>query len=375
MDNYIESRRLLTENGDIYLPDHERCSWTIGRAIYNRVKSPSRSVVFAFDSVNYFEFKKHFEGRINLDGLECYTSVFPTGSPTAFSSIFFKEPPDKHRIFGIAFYSEIDKGIYQTSKGIIIDTHNRILRKSNFHISLKSFLSTLAYPVHYLYVDNFWHSSELWNIFSADTDRVKVRPRGYYKNNYDRSGEINELLERTRNLMSQVGHQLIWVFLDLDEIIHQNGVKSRRTQSLLKKIASTVSGLINEFKDYDYYLFSDHGQIDLNDTFEFPYNKIKELCYSNRGGLGRTHYFYTKSLDAIDIIIGEIGDTGIVLKKDNSLLQRIYGFDPTPFPEIGDIVAIATKPSFPSYGWKMKAEHGALSKEEVFIPFLRIYRR
>lgn len=375
MNEYVESRMLWTENGEIYLPDHERCSWNIGRIIYERIKLPSRSVVFAFDSVNYFEFTKHFDGRLDLDKLECYTSAFPTGSPTAFSSIFFREPPNKHRIFGIAFYSEKDKGIYQTSKGTIIDSHNRTLGPSVFHVNSSSFLSNLDYPVYYVYVDNFWHSSELWSCFSGNAERVTVKPRGHYKENYERSVEFDELLERTRFLMSQDGYQLIWVFVDLDEVIHQNGVKSERTQRILKNITSSVSDLINEFSEYDYYLFSDHGQVDLKDTYEFPYDKIKDLCYSYRGGIGRTHYFYTKSPDAIDIIKGVIGDTGLVLKKQDSLLKRIYGFDPTPFPEIGDIVAIATKPSFPSYGWKMKAEHGALSKEEVFIPFLQICRR
>ena len=85
--DYIKSRKIKISNKEVYAPDFKRCSVNMGRRIYNSIKKPSKNVVFAFDSLNYFQFKKHFKGRICIDNLRCFTSVFPTGSPTSFSII------------------------------------------------------------------------------------------------------------------------------------------------------------------------------------------------------------------------------------------------------------------------------------------------
>ncbi len=366
---------LLTEycGRKFYLPDYKNSVIGIKNSILEGLNDNRKMIIFGFDSVNTIQFKRHFGGKIDLSDMKELSSVFPTGSPTSFSSIFFGNQINQHGIFGIAFYCPKEKGIYQTSKDCIVNTMNETLRDAKFQIHGQSFLSEVDIPVFYIHVNHFWYSSNLWSKFSKSTNHISVHPRGHYKSDYNRQLDLDAVLDNTEELLNKSKNdKLVYVSVDFDEHMHREGVETDITQKLLSHVSNRICDIIYSNPEYDYVFLSDHGQIDLKNNYPFDFEKIVKYCYSHRGGLGRTSYFYSNKDIAFDIIEEQVGDTGIVLKKNNPLLKKIFGFDPVIYPEIGDIIAFATEPSFPSYGWSSKAEHGALAKEELFVPYLHL---
>ena len=368
----VKRESIKNINSGLEVPNSKKTPDVIGRYLKSQMVKDTKKVIFLFDSLNYFEFKKHFNNRINLRNLKCFNSNFPTGTYTAYPSIFFGVKPDKHKLLGTAFYSRKDKGLFSLMSDRVTGLNGQKIKNKRYKKSGKihSFLEYSKSDPVFLSLALPWLSSSLWDEILGESLRIKIPLIGPEDNrNYK---EELRTFQKGGKSNRRRGPSVLCVFVDFDEIMHIFGVKNNKTQKLLEMSSILISEIINKNPSYDYLFVSDHGQIDQKNTKKLNLEKIKNLIYCEAGGVGRARYIYSKSDAAFLDIKKQVGSSGVVFRRTDKELKKLFGFDPSHFDEIGDIVAIATKPSFPSHGWNWKAEHGGLSRDEINIPFLHI---
>ncbi len=364
LEKMLNNSRLVdTYENEFYLPKHDCSVASIQQRIIPTLNSDKPTVVFSLDAINIYQFINYFNEMIDLSNLQTLSSVFPTGSATAYSSIHFGQSVDKHGVYGSAFYNPVIRNLQ------LVFTDQSVTAKGNiqanpFSITTLATLDKISGSSCFIYVKHFSADVKLAKRFMGHAAPIELTATDDFER------DIMNQLDSLSNTVKQKKYHVTWCYLDFDTIMHQWGVKTPRTDDLLRKTARIIKDQIDHNPDHNYIFLSDHGQIDQVNTHEFDNESIMGKCYAMKGGSGRSLYFYTNDKSVYKHIHAEVGNSGIVLLKGDPLLDKIFGFKTKNIPEIGDIVAIATAPNFPSYGWDLKAEHGGLCKEELYVPFL-----
>ncbi|MDE1865115.1 MAG: alkaline phosphatase family protein [Candidatus Micrarchaeota archaeon] len=357
----------------LVVPNPKKTPDVIGRYIRRQMQTKVNKVIFLFDSVSYSEFKRHFGGKISLEGLKRFNSNFPTGTYTAYPSIFFGVKTGRHGLVGTAYYSSKEDGLFSLMSDRVTDLDgNKITdRRYKRDRSLHSFLEYSKSRPIFLSQDLGWLKTSLWDVILLNSQRITIPLKGPEdKRDYDY--ELRALIKKAASMVEKKKPGLLCVFVDFDEPMHIFGVKSAKTQRLLKMCSSLIADMVKSNPNYDYFFVSDHGQIDQKNTKKLSVEHVKDKLYCSNGGVGRARYIYSKSEAVFEDIKRQVGASGLVLKRSDPRLKRLFGFSPAKVDSIGNIIAVATSASFPSHGWNWKAEHGGLSPEEIFIPFLHL---
>jgi Type I phosphodiesterase / nucleotide pyrophosphatase len=353
-----------------YIPDHDQSLRRVSTTIKEIISTKEKSFIFVLDSINFFEFRDHFSPRVNECSLEPLCSVLPTGTYPALSTVMFDSDLNEHGMYGIAFYVPTLGGIYHPSKDALVDSLGRPSIRAEYEPKGRSILHTANHDCFYVHIEQPWDDKIIWQRMFEPAKRIGVTRLTTKESGIeDYQNELLGVLAKAANLAESPEPRTIVVSLDFDRVFHKFGVKTTDSQSLMELIAEKVSTLLANHQNYAYVFFSDHGQIDLAETHEMNLSGILPHCYADRGGLGRTLYFYTKKIELVrKLLVEEVGNSGLVYNRADNRLSEVFGFDVSRVQEIGDLVTIGIRPSFPSFGWSFKAEHGGLSKEEIFVP-------
>jgi len=364
LEEMLNSSRIIdSSSNEFYLPTYNNSITSIQQKILPTLNGDKPTIVFGLDAINIYQFIDYFDGMIDLSNLHTLSSVFPTGSATAYSSIHFGQSVDKHGVYGSAFYNPSIRNLQLVFTDQKVTTEEKI-QESPFKITKPTTLDKVSKNCCFIHVKHFSADSNLARRFMGSASSIELTAT----DNFER--DIMNQFDSLFKITKQKKYHVNWCYLDFDTIMHQWGVKTLRTDALLRKTARIITDYINKNPEYAYIFLSDHGQIDQRDTHEFDNESIIRDCYAMKGGSGRSLYFYTNKKSVCEHIESEVGTSGLVLHRGDPLLNKIFGFNTKNIPEIGDIVAIATAPNFPSYGWNLKAEHGGLCKEELYVPFL-----
>lgn len=236
--------------------------------------------------------------------------------------------------------------------------------EAQFKTTERSILNSSVRPTNFIQIKYAATDIALARSFEGSAKRTDLSPQDSYEE------DIMSQLDVLRMTLREDGRTNNWCYLDFDTIMHRMGTKSEKTTTLLRNTAREITDICRTNSGTNYVFLSDHGQIDQEDVKRFDYASIHDKCYAMNGGSGRTLYIYSREKGAMQQVRETVGDTGIVLTRGDPHLDEIFGFRTNGVKEIGDVVAIATNPSFPSYGYNLKAEHGGLCKEELFVPFM-----
>ncbi len=366
----IEAGYIRTRSGKLFLPDFSRTPDVIGRYLRRKMAGRGRKVVFLFDSISYSKFKAHFGKVINTSNLKLYNSNFPPNTYNVYPSIFFGVPILKHNIPGTAFYTK--KGLLNLVPDIVYRLDGTKAKNTDemWNSRMVSFPTYSKRGFRAVLPNKQWLKTDFWGKMfypALPTFVGRVGSEGDYR--YDL--EFSSLLERVSQTLKKT-HSDVMAYLDFDEVMHLFGVEKRSTHRLIQLVADAISEIINNNAGNDYFFVSDHGHIDQKSVEKADFGPILKSFYCMNGGAGRTRYFYTKDPMAFEYIKDLVGNTGVVLRRGDKVLNMLYGFDTGASDRIGDIVAIATKPNFPSHGWKYAGEHGGATLEEYNVPFLHL---
>lgn len=340
--------------------------------------------VFALDALSFGYFMEnvrsflHREDRMFLGSL---TSVFPSTTSTAWTSMLTGKPPWEHGVYGTSFLLEGCGANYVwLNDSLSLGKERAALKSPSERIKLNlsgsptlfQILSGEGVSVHYLGSHGLTIPNRLNDELAAGAVQVRVSPDPQIKL---RLPEYLDLfLQKSGELLAAGGgKRLIWNYIDTDEYIHQYGYKMLTRAFPWEKLFGFWRG--EKRPGRAFVLVSDHGQVPQRPgTFNFlRETEDNPLFRYNTGGAGRVLYFYPapdRTAEAASWLRGIIGDTGFLLPKEKLVEYGLFSPSPAAFERIGELVAVGSSDRFPSAGPGYVSEHGAITEGEMFVPLL-----
>jgi hypothetical protein len=181
--------------------------------------------------------------------------------------------------------------------------------------------------------------------------------------------QVDDLLDR-----SPAPRLLLWVYVNVDEHIHRNGNDDELLDSV-RLLDEAAHGWADA--GWIVVLHADHGHTEvvhdpdarrLWASVDSPAN-----CRLPSGGAGRVRWLYPRPDTAEHIaatLRAELGECAMVTTPAELVERGLLSAAAAASRRIGEIVAVATAPSFPIPRPDYRFEHGALTDDEVYIPFI-----
>jgi type I phosphodiesterase/nucleotide pyrophosphatase len=355
-----------------------------------------RAVVLAFDSVGYRLAVQALERfSITTYSLGCATSVFPTTSTAAWTSIIYGTLPSVHGIYGPVFYS--------SELGAVIGLLNSVRYHSHDHkerldlneidrvdlsfgkMTIFERLSLAGWKSHYI-ADSAHILAYLWSrelVRGADAVIVPLKAHQYL----DIDALVGHcLMGLTRSVEKEVLQlpTLHWLYINLDPLAHFGGLDVAAFSRVIDHLMTGILEILHtNLRRTSVMMVSDHGHVrqEVPPTRRRQYNDLLKASRIHRfpqGGAGRTRWIYPHQealAEACKLVSRTVGPEGIVLQKGDpelgELLSAGWSSSIAHDERLGELVSVATGPGFPSASPDLAAEHGGISAQEMFVPVVR----
>jgi hypothetical protein len=342
-------------------------------------------IFIILDSLGFNEFLKFSEILKEKAFYFPISSVFPTITSSAITSIHTGSYPEQHGILGYKIlFDEL---------GLIINT----LRFSTEKAPYSDSLSKIGIDMKKL----IWRDS-----LHLKSESDKILDVSLYQNSIARSG-LSTIINQSENtipyaniidgfsiiskILKQSKMKLIHIYTELfDLLFHKYGINSYQSkfgfeyfEGVLKFLKKIVNPKIANKTVL--MMVSDHGQqaVNPNNIIKFTKSEVKEfskILRSPPGKSGRTLHFYSiedKIQDVYELISSKITDEGYVFTFDQ--ISNIIKFKNKDISNVrrrlGDVLVLLTDNNNATY--KIESEnddliesyllgqHGSLSFEEV----------
>lgn len=355
-----------------------------------------RVVVLAFDSVGYRLAAQALERFPHTTyTLGCATSVFPTTSTAAWTSIIYGQPPSVHGVYGPVFYSSELGAVIGLLNSVRYHSHDHKERLNvnevdRIELSFGSMtiferLSLAGWKSHYI-ADSAHILSYLWSrelVRGADAVIVPLKAHQYL----DIEALVGHTLGGlTRSVEKEIPQlpTLHWLYINLDPLSHFGGLDVATLSQVIDEVVTgTLEILRTNPRHTSLMMVSDHGHVRqaVSPTRRRQYDDLLTASKIHRfpqGGAGRTRWIYPDQetqAEAARRVLRAVGPEGIVLEKDDPALGELLlagrSSSIARGERLGELVSVATGPGFPSASPDLAAEHGGISAQEMFVPVAR----
>lgn len=343
-----------------------------------RYKNFSKIVLFVFDSLGYNRLKE--VDSLNKCKVFSLTSVFPSTTAAALTSLYTAVPPSVHGMVGFRLFlkefglianmiklspvgfRERDKlkEVGFNPKGFLpVKTIFDILRKNE----VKSFAFT---RMHY-------YKSGLSTLMLKGAE---ILP---YVNIVDLLVNVRKVVKETK------GKMFITAYVDdFDTTAHYYGIKSEEEKTNIFVFFSILQDIFLKEK-YDNTLIlltSDHGQIPSPPASKVDIRKhrwlSKNLIMPPTGEF-RASYLYLKhgcKEECLEELSKRFSNRFIILKREEAIKLNLFGdrkMKPKNKERLGDVILISKGKNYLFYPYSkfdLKARHGGLNKNEMLVPLL-----
>ena len=344
-------------------------------------------VVIALDSINYDLFSK-WAAELDLDGLIPLTSVFPSTSSTAWTTIHTGLPPAEHGIYGVTFYSPEFGSVYSTYHRLrdmqsryhaIPDVTSFKLFDRNPHTLMQE-LDTEGWRCVVLRGEPISRQSPSCMLKGWSAKVQYVAPLDA-RNNPDYLAKC--LIRQGSQVISKhfqkKGRKLfLWLLADFDAYIHNTLDFMPGLESAWNRLGAWIGDVYSHTHRTGFVFIADHGQVpqepDLS-LFEKLESVVQdpELCYAHRAGAGRAVYVYphpTRLQQVKQTLEDAFGGNAVVVTRDQAKTLGLFGSHRLALEErVGNLVVIGQTPKFPAHSLQAFHEHGSLSWQELVVPF------
>jgi len=344
----------------------------------NNFKDFSKVVLFLFDSLGYTRVKKL---RVLDDfNIAPITSVFPSTTVAAFTSLYTGVPPSVHGMIGYRLFLKefgvITNMIKLSPVGFTErDVLPRIgLKPTNF-LSVKTIFEILKTNniETYAFTKMQYYKSALSQLMLKG---AKVLP---YINIVDLLINVRKILKKTK------GRVFVTVYVDdFDTAAHYYGTETEEesvtTEVFLTELKELFLSKIPE--GVLPLLASDHGQMPAPSSSKVDLTKHKwlfrNMVMPPTGEFRATYlHFRDGGLKKIENRIREeLSNKFVILTKEEAIHLNLFGEDAITEKakeRVGDLILISKGSNYLFYPYsefELKARHGGLNKNEVLVPFV-----
>ncbi|TYB81918.1 MAG: alkaline phosphatase family protein [Kosmotoga sp.] len=340
-------------------------------------------VVFLLDALSYRTVEKLISVpggflRIKPSSMKHITSVFPSTTTSALTSLFTGVPPIEHGMLGYMLYLKeyggLSNMIELTPFGQARDGLQRIGLDPLKFLEVPTIFETL-----YAGGVKGYHITSK-SFVNTGLSRMHTRG-GYVKGIYgfgDMMEEINDILS------GEEKKSLIYSYWGLvDTFGHRYG----STSQAYEMEAYWILKMIDDFferkakQDTAFFIMSDHGQKETPWEKEIWWsnnNHLYDCLYSLPAGEHRACYLHTTEVEKTkDFLTSNWGDKLLILERDEAIEKGLFGTEKKKkyIDRIGEIVVIPTDNysfcfKYSGQENSMRARHGGLTEDEMKIPLI-----
>lgn len=337
--------------------------------------------VFLIDALGYHSLEKILAKENILSNTKILkaTSVFPTTTTSAISSLLTGSTPIEHGMLGYILYLKEIGGLVN-----MIELSSPTLGKIPSSVAPRSIL----------FSETIFEKLSRIGVRSFVLTSKTIRGSGF--SNLTHSGasiksyqSLGDLIEEFSEILDYDGNVFAFIYWGLlDSIGHKKGVDSKAFETelywLLKMCDRDILPIIKN--DTLLLIMGDHGQIATpwqNEVWWSWKDPIAKHFLMAPGGEMRMMHIYTKDVDEVlQYLQSEHKDKATAYTRQEALSLELFGdgeVKAEALDRIGDIVLIA-KENYSFYfrltgrEESLRSKHGALSLEELLIPII-VFRR
>lgn len=339
-------------------------------------------VIFIIDALGYHNLlnimKTHTFGLFSRESVRMLTSVFPSTTTAALTSIFTATPPAVHGMLGyllnIPEYGGLVNMIELTPYTQDRDALTRLGFDPLKHLEIPSIFEALRE----VGVRGYHLTSKSF----VNTGLTRMHTRGGIARGAHGFGDLFEELNLI--LESEEDRSLTIVYWGLiDTYGHRYGPDSLsyslETVSLIEALEGFFESRVNP--NVAIFLTADHGQIKTPWEHELWWSKFDELfegMYSMPGGEQRMAYIYTKDVRKSKTLLEETcGNTLEVLTIEEAENKNLFGGPLTPLfkKRVGELVTVSREDyslcfKYTGQEHSLRGRHGGLSPFEMYVPLI-----
>ncbi len=337
-------------------------------------------VLIVIDGLGYEYLKKYGKNSFLARNLkQKITSVFPSTTASAFTSLTTGVAPQQHGLTGWFMYSQEIDNIIAPLPGSVFDKRLKPLGSkfdySKIH-NKKGFLSDLGA-----------HSIHITKQDYIDSEYSSLIHQGANSLGYE---NINGFFSQIKSALNQKNVKRKFIFAywpEFDTLCHKYGTKSKITRNHFDLISKKIKLLEKTAKKNNAVILvtADHGQIDSDDSKMIDlmsYRDIVESMLVASTGEPRATYFHIKKNKKMQFekcVKNKLKKYCEIYKSSDLIEMNFFGHG-KPHKElknrIGDYVLIMKE----NYAIKNHfvlektpiGHHGGLSKEEMFVPLILV---
>ena len=350
-----------------------------------------RVLLIIVDSLNYSLALKNLE-LLKYNSYETLlvpiTSVAPTTTSTALTSIYTGVAPQEHGVLGYRLYiRELGMVINTIEFAPIVGGFNDSLRKCG----VKTEILTKVKPLPRVFAEEGLRTSAIGYKKLEDTAFTSIITDGCEMKTYI---SLSDMLANCRKALEEDFQLVIAYWGLLDSVGHEYGPNSYEFNLELKHVLLSIRELlIKEFtrgsRDCLVILTADHGQIQVSENSTIILGSDSKFLQSLAiPPYGESRFLYLQVYDEerlLNAYTEEFSDKGMLFRTEDLVKRGVFGegiiSNDIRF-RLGDFIMIMKDRFCVIYPYSseesvklLKGRHGGLSYEESIVPLILIRAR
>lgn len=330
------------------------------KILKDELEKQYKNIVFVcLDGMGIYPLKENLDKQslLRKNIKQVLTSVFPSTTTNATSSLGKADAPMQHGLFGWSLYLDKLKkvvNIYPATDTYTAEPLDREQIHKMFEFDY--------------YFENVKSEYNITTVFPPYVD---------CKSNCQRYETTEEMFENISKICKAKGKQFVYAYCkEPDATMHNFGVSSLKTKRLFDKLNAQLENLVANNENTLFIITADHGHIDVSN--EIDITKDKKLLETLELPIWlelRAMAFKIKPEKEQDFLSEMKKYKQIKLFKTKSLIKNGYfGEETNNASLLGDYIGVVNDLKsychFSTQTKKFKGQHGGLSKEEMQVPLI-----
>ncbi len=298
------------------------------------------------------------------------TSVFPSTTANALSSLFLNKYPGEHGIIGYQIYIKQLGSIvnilgYTSSASYIRDSMEKAYPMSSIFNYESKFtaLSRAGYKTVNI-IPSFINHTSFSRLLYGDNESEG------YSNLFHSFYILEEKLKNNYDFIS-------YYVPDIDQISHKLGPDNDYTIESARYLISELYSIMKKYDDYDFIITADHGHISVGNTINL--GNDSEL-YNNTilPPYGDSRALFLEDSKFVEEYLNKNYENLMPVKKSDELYSKLLGrIDENVKNKLPGMIAISKNNDiyhfpFNQRKYLMKGAHSGLLPEEMEIPIIMV---